>query len=342
MKYIINKSPINTTNNFNINDLKIDLDLPNNLEFHDFKINKLDEFIYDTRIMNSFNSKIGLKFNKTYNLNIAIPNNIKDTIEFTYEFNNNDTLIDSINIIFEENSSANIIFKYISNDNGNHFHHLNLKVLMNKYASGNISIINLLNNNSKNFVALENETKLNSTLTTNLIDIGGNTKVNNIYANTKDKSTNKLNNIYIGTKNDIIDMTYFYKNNGIMSNNNIEVQGVLDDKAKKVFRGIIDFQANNSESIGKENENCILLSGDCLSRSVPMLLCGEENVEGAHSVSSGKIEENKLFYIMSRGFNKVEAQKLIINSNFNSILNEIPNEELVKQLLDTIDEKISI
>lgn len=342
MKYIINKCPINTTNNFNVNDLKIDLDLPTNLDFHEFDINKLDEFIYTTDVVSNFDSKIGLKFDKSYNLNIAIPKSIKDTIEFTYEFSNDNSLIDNINIIYEKNSTANIVFKYKSIDNGNHFHHLKLKVLMDNNSKGNISIINLLNNNSKSFIAIENETKSCSNLITNIIDIGGNLKVNNIYANTLEKSINKLNNIYIGNNNDIIDMTYYYKNNGLKSNNNIEVQGVLDNESKKVFRGIIDFEAGYSESIGKENENCVLLSDQCLSRSVPMLLCGEENVEGAHSVSSGKIDDEKLFYIMSRGYNKVEAEKLIINSNFNSILNEIPNEELRLELLDTIDKKISI
>ena len=55
-------------------------------------------------------------------------------------------------------------------------------------------------------------------------------------------------------------------------------------------------------------------------------MCGEENVDGTHSVSSGKIDENKLFYLMSRGLSETEAKKVIISSNFKKIIDLLPDE----------------
>ena len=68
-----------------------------------------------------------------------------------------------------------------------------------------------------------------------------------------------------------------------------------------------------------------------------MLLCSEEDVEGAHSSSAGKVGEKELFYIMSRGFNLKEAQKLLVRANFNKILDNIKNDELKEKILKEID-----
>ena len=80
--------------------------------------------------------------------------------------------------------------------------------------------------------------------------------------------------------------------------------------------------------IGDENEECMLLSDTAKSIALPMLLCSEEDVEGNHSCSAGKIGEKELFYIMSRGFSQKEAMKLMVKAKFNKILENI--EQFVK------------
>ena len=337
MEYILNKSPLKTTNSFKINDIKLDLDLPQEYTFHDFKYNNTNNIKIETKIFNEFNSKIGLTFKKAYGINIIVPKNtiIKEKVELIYEFKNDEVLIDNINIIYEENSEASITIKYISLDNGNNFHHLKETLTAKTNSKANITIVNLMNENSKNFIAIENLVLLNSKVSHNIIDIGGSIKVYNVVSDTFDNAENYINNIYIGKNNDLIDLNYHVKNIGEKSINNIEVQGVLDDNAKKNFKGTIDFIEKCKNSIGKEKENCILLSNTCVSRSLPMLLCHEANVEGAHSVATGKLDNEKLFYIMSRGLTKKESEKLLILSNFTQIINELPDnlkEEIIHEL----------
>ena len=74
--------------------------------------------------------------------------------------------------------------------------------------------------------------------------------------------------------------------------------------------------------------------------SLPILLCSEENVEGNHSSSAGKIDEKQLFYIMSRGFTYKEAMKLMVRARFNEILENIKNEELKEEILEEIDKRL--
>ena len=325
----LNQIPVKTTNNFNINNLKIDLNLPTEFSNNDYLLKNTDKIKINKRYDSTI-SKIGLTFKKALTLDITIDKIINDDIEFTYNFDNSD-LISNINIHFLENSKANIIFKYISTNQEKHFNHTKFNIILDKQAEGNICILNFLNKNSTNIIASESKLNEYSILTQNLIDTNGNIRIYNIYSEANNYAKSFLNNIYIGKNNDLIDMNYHLINKGIKSITNINVEGVLNNKAIKNFRGTIDFISGASESIGKEKENCVLLSDQAISKSVPLLLCGEENVEGAHAVATGKPDLEKIFYLMTKGFSEKEAMKLIIFANFYKILDSLKNkEEIIK------------
>ena len=339
----LNKLPIKTTNHFNINDIDLDLNIPNYKGYNSHSIigdtNKL--IIKTNKVEQELTTKIGITYKEYQELNITIPKNIKieEPILIDYTFIDDDSLIDKIRINYEENSSCNFIITYISKDDNNHFHSLLEQTSSNKSSSGNITYINLMNDKSTNMISIENNVYNNANITHNIIDIGGNIRLYNVYSDLlEEHASNSLNNIYIGNKNNIIDMNYYLKNTAKNTTNNMKVEGSLNDNSKKNFRGTIDFISGCSNSIGEENENCILLSDKCLSRSLPQMLCGEENVVGTHGVSSGTVDKEKLFYLMSRGISKKDSEKLIIMSKFNQILNNIPSPEIIKYLTTTIEE----
>lgn len=335
MKYTLNKldSNVRTTNNFKINDITVDLDLPDTYSFHDFKSNyPIESTVIDKEIT----SRIGLTFNKYLNIDINIDNS-KDDIILEYDFSGNDNLVVNFNINYLDNSNGNIIIKFKSLDNNKHICFYKENLINKENSSGNITIINMLNDNSYMFTSILNSVLDNSNITHNIIDIGGGIRISNIFGKTYKYANNIFNNIYIGLGNSTIDSYYYLDNIGNNSFNNLVVEGVLNDNSNKNFRGIIDLESGASSSCGIEGENCILLSDRCRSRSLPVLLCGEENVEGAHGVSTGKIDQDKLFYIMSRGYNRKEAEKLIVMSRFNNILNNINNEEIRSELYEYIE-----
>ncbi|MNT06745.1 FeS cluster assembly protein SufD [compost metagenome] len=127
---------------------------------------------------------------------------------------------------------------------------------------------------------------------------------------------------------------------GKKTNSSIIVKGALKDEAKKVFRGTIDFKTGAIKSIGEESENVIALSAKVKTDSIPLLLCGEDDVSGNHSASVGKINEDKLFYLMSRGFNKKDANKIIIEGEFSSIINTIPDESTSNKVINIIQRRL--
>ena len=339
MKYKLNELPIKTTNNFKINDLEIELDLE---ELNTDKLYSVNGIKVKQEVKEeSITSRIGLTFKKYLEVIINVEDKVKEPVRINYSFDNNKTLISKIIINYNKNTGCDFIISYDSLDNKEHFNYLVEVVNMKENSAGSITYINNLNNISTNIMSFEGKILENSSLKHNLIDLNGKIRIYNSYIESIGyQPKNNFNNIYIGKNDSIIDMNYYFKINGRKSYNNLKVEGMLDDNSKKNFRGTLDFIEESKDSIGLEYENTLLLSDDALSRSLPMMLCHEEEVTGNHAESTGKINEDKLFYLMSRGMSKEEAKKLIIKSNFTNIINEIGNEDTKEEINKLIDNLI--
>ena len=199
----------------------------------------------------------------------------------------------------------------------------------------------MLNNKTNNFISIENELKENADVKYITAEFGGKNTVVNYYTNLKEENANnEIKTIYLGSKEQVIDLNYIVEAYGKKTNVDIDVKGAIKDKCKKHFKGTIDFKKGCKKSKGNENEYCTILSETAKSIALPMLLCTEEDVEGNHSTAAGKIDSKKLFYLMTRGLSKEDAEKLIVRAQFNNSLEKIENEEIKKEILEKIDKKI--
>lgn len=343
MKYRLNPLPVKTTNNFHMNELFLEFDIPSFHMNHELEISG-DVASIDIKkeiVKRTCSSRIGLTFPEYCDIHITIPKGVvvSKPIFLTYHFFKDDVFVSNFHFHYEEDSSCNFIIMMTSEDNDSHFSHVTEEVISSTNSSGNITFLNLLNSKSISFYALENKVFENASITHNIVDLGGNTRVYNAYSELLEQhSLNTLNTFYLGKEKDLLDFNYYLKNIGKESNNQMKVEGVLKDFSQKNFRGTIDFIKGCNHSIGEENENCVLLSDTCRSRSLPQLLCEEEDVVGAHGVSSGKVSQEMVFYMMSRGFTKKEAEKLIVFGNVSSLIREIPNLEIQEMILQKIEE----
>ena len=120
----------------------------------------------------------------------------------------------------------------------------------------------------------------------------------------------------------------------------MNVCGLLKDSVCKNFVGTIDFKKGSKKSVGDECEYCILLSDEVKANSTPILLSAEEDVDGKHSSSVGKIDEDELFYLMSRGITKDEALKLLIMARLSAFANNLNSEKVRDEILKRIDKNI--
>ena len=347
----LNETPVRTAKNFKINNIKLeDNIIPRNVRgFENVDIiNESSNIIIDNNVkFTKLNYGLGKDLEKlnnqaNQNINIEINSKTNKNVYVNFEFDeDNLDLLDNIIITANENAKATVIIKYKSEANIKAFHNGIIRVNANDNSNIKVILVNLLNTESNNFIAIENTLQENAKVNYCIVDFGGKNSITNYYSNLiGNNSDNKLNTIYLGKDSQIFDLNYIGELRGEKSNINIEVQGALKDNAKKHFKGTIDFKKGCKKAAGNENEACMLLSENAKSLALPMLLCSEEDVEGNHSTSSGKIGEKELFYIMSRGFALKEAMKLMVRAKFNKILENIKDEELKEEILQEIDKRL--
>ena len=276
-----------------------------------------------------------ISFSKEFHnsgIDLFLPRNIKVNNPIKIEFNmdsDNPMVIDKNIIIAEPYSEATIIFDYSSTKEVNAFHNGLTLVYARENAIVNIVKIQRINDISPSFDSNIAFVQGQGQVNWISIELGGSISGTNFSTFLEGEASEcNLSSIYLGDGERKMDLGYSMIHKGPRSISNIETKGVLKDKSKKVFRGNLDFKKGARHSKGVEEEYVILLDPTVKSDSIPALLCEEDDVEGEHAASAGQIDENRLFYIMSRGLSEKEAKKLIIESSFRPIIDKIPFEDL--------------
>ncbi len=133
--------------------------------------------------------------------------------------------------------------------------------------------------------------------------------------------------------NEILDINYNIIHRGKQTKCDIKAAGTLSDHAEKLFRGTIDFQRGAAGSVGSEMEDVMLLSDDVINKTIPIILCKEEDVEGNHGATIGRIPDDLLFYLMSRGISEEEIAKMLARARLERVIKLIPDEQTRCNLL---------
>ena len=121
---------------------------------------------------------------------------------------------------------------------------------------------------------------------------------------------------YLARRSDTADIDLTVEQLGKSTVSEIHASGALMERAKKVFRGTIDFKRGSAGSVGSENETVLLLGEDAENKTVPVILCAEENVEGSHGATIGdrvigELDVDTLFYFASRGIDRAAAEAIL-------------------------------
>jgi len=155
-----------------------------------------------------------------------------------------------------------------------------------------------------------------------------------------DDSSADFDAVYFGDGERKLDFNYVIRQRGRKTSAKMNVRGALKDKSDKIFRGTLDFQRGSKGSTGQELEEVIILSSGTRNRSVPLMLASEDEVDGHHAVSIGRLDEEKIFYLMSRGLDKAESEKLIVEAAFNPVLDKISDEKLREEIINTLQRRL--
>ena len=146
--------------------------------------------------------------------------------------------------------------------------------------------------------------------------------------------------LYLGDKGSKLDLNYIIRQQGRRTEANMQVRGALSAGAEKIFRGTLDFLQGTKGSVGRENEEVLLLSEDVRNRSVPLMLSHEDEVDGHHAVSVGQMDEEKLFYLMSRGLSAQEARRLMVTAILQPVIDRF-SEEVREKVAGELEGRLS-
>ena len=125
----------------------------------------------------------------------------------------------------------------------------------------------------------------------------------------------------------VLDMNYVALHEGKKSVSEIRTDGVLHENARKLFRGTIDFKKGAAGAVGNEKEDVLLLDDDVVNQTIPLILCAEEDVEGNHGATIGKLDEDLVFYLESRGMALAEIYRMMAKARIDAVLRFVPDEK---------------
>lgn len=129
-------------------------------------------------------------------------------------------------------------------------------------------------------------------------------------------------------------------NFGSNSVGNIFQHGVILDRATLTFNGIGKIHKNAKNADAQQESRVLMLSDKARGDANPILLIDEFEVTAGHAASVGRIDPTELYYLMSRGIPKAEAERLVIRGFLGTVISSIPSKAVRDELVETIERKL--
>lgn len=117
-------------------------------------------------------------------------------------------------------------------------------------------------------------------------------------------------------------------------------KGALKDEARTVWQGMIKVLPHAQKTDGFQANRNLVLSPDARADSIPGLEIEANDVRCTHAATVGKLEDEPIFYLMSRGMTRQDAERLIVAGFFDPIMQRIPFEEVRARLTAHIEAKL--
>lgn len=343
-----NKLPELTWNHFNVNHEKLELNNNADSSTADIVINSdfitvknetvLDDIKFtaadadtDKYIFNNASLKKSLLIKK--NSKIAEP------LIIDLNLNPADKLTCLFDIVLEENSSANIVVAVFSAAQST----VQYSDLIRVHAKANsflkLTCLQLLGKDATAFNNILARIEDNAKVNILQIPLGGKTTLASAATDLCGyKASSEIRSDYIGHLDQRIDLNYITRHYGKKTLSEIKMTGLLSGTSRKTARGTLDFHRGCKGSSGNESENVLLLSKDAKNKSVPLILCDEDDVAGNHGAAIGTLDDERFFYLQARGIDKETAYELFRNSAVERLKNLVP--EVLANKIDDYNKEV--
>ncbi len=160
----------------------------------------------------------------------------------------------------------------------------------------------------------------------------------NIILDAKDIE-NHLNGLYLTRGTQVVDNHTLVDHRMPNCNSNELYKGIIDDKSSATFNGKIFVRKDAQKTNAFQSNKNILLSDDGTINTKPQLEIYADDVKCSHGTSTGKLDEEKVFYLRARGLSESSAKKLLMHAFASEVTNLIKIEELREYIEARIAER---
>jgi Fe-S cluster assembly protein SufD len=119
-------------------------------------------------------------------------------------------------------------------------------------------------------------------------------------------------------------------------------KGAIKDRARTVYLGVIKVFPDAQRTDAYQANRNLLLSRTARADTMPELEIGANDVRCTHGATVGQVEEEYIFYLMSRGINRTEAVKLIVDGFCDEVIERVPVPEVQEEVRAAIARKIGL
>lgn len=183
--------------------------------------------------------------------------------------------------------------------------------------------------------------KNKSQITGNLIDFSKSNSKIYIDVNLNDSYSNAtFNSAILSSLNDKKTFTINVNHNAISTDAKVSTYGVCKDNGNLLILGTSDIKENIIKCNTSQNVKIMLIDKNSVGIAKPILKIANDDVKASHGASIGQLNEDHLFYLLSRGLSVLEAKKLIVLGYFNNVIKNFKDDELLNDVSNLLDSRL--
>jgi len=150
----------------------------------------------------------------------------------------------------------------------------------------------------------------------------------------------KMSGYYFSDGEQHLDHDTQQNHNAPNTTSDLLFKGALKDKSRSVWQGMIYVAPGAQKTDGYQANRNLVLSRQARADSIPGLEIMADDVRCTHGATVGRLEEEHIFYLMTRGMSRREAERLVVDGFFDPILQRIPFEGVRERLKRSIEAKM--
>ncbi len=148
-----------------------------------------------------------------------------------------------------------------------------------------------------------------------------------------------LNGLYLTNGNQVVDNHTLVDHRKPNCNSNELYKGIIDGKSTAIFNGKIYVRKDAQKTNAFQSNKNILLSDDGTINTKPQLEIYADDVKCSHGTSTGKLDEDKIFYLRARGLSETSAKKLLMHAFASQVVDTIKIDTLREYVEDKISKR---